>query len=384
MAEVGRPATTLKKSYISSLGVVDTSNIDKFVILASRRMLRKNQVKRILLGLKRGIHFESPVVVNEVGKKWRIIDGNHRVEALRMYFGLYPGKNVEVNFAVYKDLTEAEEKEVFRIWNMGTKQTPDDYLQVHANEIPILEKIRTSFPVKTTLYIKEGCVKVSNLLRSYLGCLKLKQPTLYTTSGPRFIEMTKTLESKDYRWLVRFVENMKGKVGTPDKTNPWYKPALLVPLMRIVFDNPMIEDEFWAKRFDKLVNSYQIKSLANGQSKDVQIIIHKVMLEILNIGRTTKTYVLSDNNPSSIKKEGPIVRDVIKQVQVGEIVPVDEKTGSLLKGKQGKRTWQPWDKKSDAQLITLFGKKSVKEIAKIMVRTGSSIYNRCVVLGITK
>lgn len=298
---MGRPAIVLKKSYVSSLGVIDSKNINKFEVLADRRMIRNSQVKKILKTLKKGGHFESPIVVNEKGKKWRIIDGNHRIEAMKGFFIKFPEKKIEVNFAVYRDLSEIEERDVFRIWNVGMKQTPDDFLQVHASEVPILEKMETDFPVKISRYTVPNAIKISTLLKAYLGCKKLQQPTSYTVSGERFIACAKEMDSKDYKWLKRFVENMRVKVGLPDKTNPWFRAGLLAPVMRIVYDNPFLEDEFWEKRFDKLASNYQIKSLATVQNKDAQLLIHKVMLEILNSGKHKRLYLLTDNTPAPAK-----------------------------------------------------------------------------------
>ena len=70
---------TLKKGYVGSLFVVNKDNINDFEFLQTHRKLRESQIQRIYTQLKKGQHFESQIVINERGRKMRIIDGGQRI-----------------------------------------------------------------------------------------------------------------------------------------------------------------------------------------------------------------------------------------------------------------------------------------------------------------
>ncbi|GAI22161.1 unnamed protein product [marine sediment metagenome] len=109
---------------------INVDNIGDFVLLEHARKCRTSkvsQLKKLLLG---GEHFDAPIVINQNSKK-RVIDGQHRILAIKKAIEINPDITVEVLLAKYKDLDEAEERDVFNRWNIGTKQSTDDFIKMH-------------------------------------------------------------------------------------------------------------------------------------------------------------------------------------------------------------------------------------------------------------
>ena len=126
----------------ASMSLIDTVN---------QRQLRNSQVNNVLRALKQDEHFDSPFVINVNNgiKRIRIIDGGHRTRALQKYFELFPNAKVKVKLIVYKDLTDAEERAVYTKWNIGVKQTLDDFINAYKMEMPEFESLLEELPVKS-------------------------------------------------------------------------------------------------------------------------------------------------------------------------------------------------------------------------------------------
>ena len=105
------------------------SVIDKFVILSNRRDLRNAKVKKLLALLNRSQHFDTPLMVNFKDGKYRLLDGNHLIEAIKRFIKDNDEKRVVVGICKYKDLDAEQEREMFTKWNLGTKQNASDFIK---------------------------------------------------------------------------------------------------------------------------------------------------------------------------------------------------------------------------------------------------------------
>ena len=95
-----------------------------FTKLANRRDTRTAVVSRLHRLLEDGSHFETPLVANRLNGTYRLLDGNHRGEAIERYFANHPERKVEVVVFYYENLNPDEEKNFTRNGTWGQNRTP--------------------------------------------------------------------------------------------------------------------------------------------------------------------------------------------------------------------------------------------------------------------
>ena len=287
--------TIIKKGYTSTLFTVNKGNIEDFELLPNHRQLREAQIVRIHTQLKHGQHFESQIVVNQRGKKMRIIDGGHRINAISRFLDEFPEKQIEINMAIYKDLTDDEELKIFGLWNKGINQSPDDYLNLRKEEIPILKLFEKDFPCKVTIYSPQDGIKFKSLISAYLGALLLQKPNSYDNKIDKIIEKAKTLGHRDHRFLKSFIEGFINVFGTPNKKNPFSSYVLFTAFMRIYYDNIYEQGEtsFWDKVREEVYPNPIIRqySIAGTGRMYIEPCVNE-MLKALNKGKRKDFFIL--------------------------------------------------------------------------------------------
>lgn len=137
--------------------------------LPNQRHIRDSQVNGIFRALKQKEHFDSMFVVNVNNgtKKIRVIDGGHRTEALKKYFEIFPNSKIRVSMAVYKDLSSSQERQIYTKWNLGVKQSIEDFIWSYRMEIPEYENLLNKFPV--TIYGSSEKIKLRYIIDAYIS-----------------------------------------------------------------------------------------------------------------------------------------------------------------------------------------------------------------------
>lgn len=286
--------TIIKKGYTSTLFTVNKENIEDFELLPNHRQLREAQIARIHLQLKQGQHFESQVVINQRGKKMRIIDGGHRITAISRFLDEFLDKQIEINMAVYKDLTDDEELKIFSLWNKGINQSPDDYLNLRKEEIPLLKLLEKDFPCKVTIYSPKDGIKFKTLIAAYLGALLLQKPNSYDNKIDKIIEKAKALGHRDHRFLKSFIEGFITVFGAPSKKNPFSSYVLFTAFMRVYYDNIYEQGEtFWDKVREEVYPNPIIRnySITGTGRMYIEPCVNE-MLKALNKGKRKDFFIL--------------------------------------------------------------------------------------------
>lgn len=179
----------------------------KFQRLNNRRRICTKNVYSLLKLIVSGEGFETPLVVNVKGNKFRLIDGNHRFEAIERFLSDYENNGYEVTLHIYKGLTEEQERSVFRKWNLGKKQSADDYLQMHQVKIPLIKKLIDESPITLTIYASKTSLKVSKVCTAYL----IGQNKNLTGSGIMipswdFVDKLRGFTNKDINAILKFLK----------------------------------------------------------------------------------------------------------------------------------------------------------------------------------
>lgn len=247
-----------KLGYSFELFGINRTNLSKFVFLDSRRKLYATQIRSLKKLLFKGGHFDSPIVVNEVDGMYRIIDGNHRIETIRFIINIHKYYSINILLVKYKNLNEDEETKTFRTWNVGRKQSIDDFIQSIAKKVPILRWIKKEFPIKVTVYRTTKTLAVKNMFTGYISAKKYDD-TGAGLNRENFTDELMKFEEKDYKYLVSFFKNYKNVFGEPDLKNRCYKNSFLYAVQYIVYEQK--DDKIWNKLRDKVLGNQEVIEL---------------------------------------------------------------------------------------------------------------------------
>jgi len=284
-----------KLGYKSEVYKVDSSNIDEFDFLQNKRRCRENKVTKLKNLILSGDHFDSPIVVNQNGKK-RIIDGQHRIYAIKKAITEYPDFEIEVLLTIYNNLDKAGERSIFTRWNIGTKQSSDDFIQMYESEIPILGRMKADFPVEVAVYRQSGKLHFKLLTGSYVAA-KIKRQGGYTGSNDTFVDQIKNLDNSDYVIMKKFVEEFVYHIGLFEKTNLYTNTTPFSALMYLYLHNvangKVSSLDFWNRFKQKVMVDPNITqmSLAGG-TQPTKIVTGLMMLAMNNVPPIKKQLAL--------------------------------------------------------------------------------------------
>lgn len=274
---------------------VNKENIStKFQKLSNRRDIRNGTVNSLLKVLRNGKHFETPLVCNRINNTFRLLDGNHRLEAIEKYFSLFPRRKVELFVFYYEDLSEDEEKAIYTKWNLGSKQSTNDFVKQYWEDIPIaklFEKNGFPYPVKHCWSAKAMEFKL--LVGGYLSKNNEKFSGGFRSGAIKFIEEAKNLDISDYNVIKQFLKEYISVFGLPNRKNMYYKLSLFYSIIRIWLDNKdKVNPDRMHKAFVKLRGHERILYYHTvGGSREVTIQCHIDLLNVLNGKRKRGLFV---------------------------------------------------------------------------------------------
>lgn len=272
----------MKSNYRLGKLVITKDNIKDFEFSKDRRKIRLYEVSQLESNILQGKHFESILVVNKRDGKLRIIDGNHRIEAIENVIEKKKDTKIEVKLAIYENLDDAEEKETFKLWNIGTKQTNDDFIHTWRNYIPIYKMIKRKFPVSVTTYSSPNALKFTRLVAAYVK--KTQTGWLGGYKKEDLVAEVSKLGKSDYENLYRFVEGFIQVFGKPDQKNVYSKTGLFSVIMRIYFRNidSIKEVDIWNDMQRYILGDSELMLFSKMMGREAQIKLNKIVLELLN------------------------------------------------------------------------------------------------------
>lgn len=127
---------------------------DRYEFQENRRLIRQRHVDRIYNALMDGGHFDFPVSVLEKDGKLLVVDGNHRLEAVKKYLAEKPDKMIELYEMVYK-LDETEAKNLFLKLNKTASVSFNDKLQQLKGKNKCVDKLLEKYK-NSSIYISSS------------------------------------------------------------------------------------------------------------------------------------------------------------------------------------------------------------------------------------
>lgn len=223
--------------------VIDSGTLKVLKTMESRRRIINAHVNRLYKVLSGDGHFDTPLVVNKVNENhFRLIDGNHRFEAIKKWIKEEPKeRKIQVEFAIYSNLDKEGERQVYTRWNSGRKQSSNDFVKMYATEIPILQSMLKKFPAIVRIYglqREQRGLHFSSLMKAYF---MTREPfpkfKPYMGAAKKFVDDCQTLTNEDYDKLTDFVKFFEKTLGYMEKDNPYQTTTMMNCIATVYFDN---------------------------------------------------------------------------------------------------------------------------------------------------
>lgn len=258
--------------YSFELMKIDRHNISKFIFPENRRRLSSDQLSSLRKAILNNLHFDSPIVVNQVDGMFRLIDGNHRIEVIKEVIKKYSRFQIDVLTIIYKEQDPDNEIMLFRRWNTGKLQSLDDFLQSVSNKIDFIKWLRNDFPLRITIYNQPDSINVRRICSAYLAA-KHNLDSGYGLHRSKFGEDIKELDEDDFKKLkeiAQFLRNIFGELGPK---NHYYQQHILSPIIFLIYDRSLT-DNLSDKIRDQIVGDEELLKFAKFGGKAA----HKEMI----------------------------------------------------------------------------------------------------------
>jgi len=211
--------TKITKPYVQKVMLINKNNIKKFIRPEWHREFRNNHVSSIKYAIMGGTHPSENITVNGVSTTYRIINGNHRMEALRRIISEHPKFSIEMTITLYSGLSLKQEIEIYEKVNNTKKESGMDRLKAHLTGSDIYNLLEKKFPARV-LYRNGGraernVITATTVLSSYV----CRNDSAVTRGVLFILERAKELDETDYYRIARFMRLFKRVFGDPSKEN---------------------------------------------------------------------------------------------------------------------------------------------------------------------
>lgn len=296
-------------------------NIDNFVPIKNQRAVRRQQVARLKTAIRNGEYIEaSPIFVSSSRKvvgagKVVVIDGNHRILAIRELLHQKVDTSFSVVLGVFYNIPESMQRDVYDRIAKQVPQTINDLINLHKDEFLLWDILnKKPFPVKTTIYPSQLAIDLRTLLNMLDCSMKQQKSAMTGISRDEILNVGRKTTEDDFYTLSEFFKVFVAIFGDIGKHNRYANSNFLHPLYYVwkrnigykkerleYSEDPKLVNRhnykrkvFWMKRFQRLIGDTRIIELCNFQSsrenkeKGVDLILS----------------ILNDHNVSRGKKKG--------------------------------------------------------------------------------
>lgn len=282
-------------NYKTQTYMLSKNNIDNIeTIDHTKRKVSEAQSKKFASMLANKMHFDVGLMTNKQNGKYRLLDGNHRFEGIKLYLDKYPENKVEIQLNYYEDLNEKQEKEMYTRWNLGRKQSTNDFIQQHRHDIPLFKEFQKDFPCVVGVYPTPQNISFYRLLSAYWSAtIGENFAGGYSGNARDFVEKSKELDGGDIKTIKAFVKEFETSFGKLINQNIHAKSTPLSAIFRIWWDNLQTLKHYKIKEFfrSRLMNHPKVWEYSKQGGRGSTIQARVDFLRILNDGRTKNLFV---------------------------------------------------------------------------------------------
>lgn len=290
----------IKREYEIEKFDLSPENLDKFEIMPNRRQIGEVHVGKIHAVLLRGQNPIGVLIVNEKNGKYRLIDGNHRIEALKRFYGYRKeNKKISVQCIVkkYKNLSEDEEREIYSNEAKRKNESHEDRLNMYKDKMvfwKLTQDITNEFPCPVSIYPSKKSLRFRTILDA-LCTVKSEMKNGYVPrylSKEELVNFTMDLGYEDFLVMKKFMRLFQQVFGEVSKDNILLRRQGFLPLFDIFVKNfHTSKDDLIKKRFELIIGKSDLLMYLNMQGREAQQKIRDIMLGYMNKNRTTNKLI---------------------------------------------------------------------------------------------
>jgi hypothetical protein len=283
----------IKQKYKVLNFLINPETLNRFEIMEDRRIIREGHVGKIHGVLLNNQNPIGVLVVNERNGKWRIIDGNHRIEAIKRFYNLRKEnqkKQIECTLRVYCNLTDEEERELYGKEATRINESHEDRLNIYKDTINFWKMTQDplkEFPVKVSIYNTKRTLR----LRTILDALCTVKQDMKNGYYPKYltksdlVTFAQELTYVDFLEIKNFLKIFVASLGDIDESNSFSRRIGFLPLFDIYVRNFRDKsDKEVIERFKRIMGKSDVMVYLNMQGREAQQTLRRLMLGYINSG----------------------------------------------------------------------------------------------------
>lgn len=292
---------TFKRGYKMETFVITPESIENFEVMKNRRQISERHSRQIHGAILKGKNPIGVLIINKKNGMKRIIDGNHRIEAVKRFYGFkksHKDVRIECTLKVYENLTNDEEKQVYADEANRRNESSEDRLNMYKDEIifwKLLQDETKQFPCRVTIYPSAKALKFRTVLNA-LCVSKRDKSKGYAPIYLRkedLVRFAKEIMYEDFELLREFMHIFLEVYGDVNTNNILCHKQGFIPLFDIYTKN---QENFSRKRiverFKRILGKADIlMSINMGASRENQERVRELMVKHMNHGVHTKLFI---------------------------------------------------------------------------------------------
>lgn len=290
----------IKKQYSIKPFTITSNTINQFDIIPNRRLISELQVRKIHGVILNGKNPIGILIVNKRGDRMRLIDGNHRIEAVKRYYSYkksYLNTKIECVLKVFENLTDDEERQVYSDEARRRNESFEDRLNMYKDTIQFWKNIQdpsNQFPCKISIYKQKESIRFRLLLDSLITT-KDSSPGSYSPQSLRKDDIVKfalNIDWDDFLLVKTFVTFFKKVFGEITLNNVYMRNQMYLPLFDIWVKNRYkVNEETLVRRFQRVINKPDIIQFVSTNCREINIKIRVTMIDYMNWGASINQFV---------------------------------------------------------------------------------------------
>lgn len=272
-----------------------SNNLKKFEIMAGRRKISETHVRQIHGAILNNKNPIGIITVNKKNDKLRVIDGNHRIEAVKRYFTYrktHADNKIECVLKVFENLTDDEERNVYVNEAKRKNETHEDRLNLYRSDITfwkLLQDFTQEFPCQVSIYNSKKALRLRNILNAFYTYKLSSEKEGFVPSNLKkddIVEFAQELDFDDFLLLKDFISFFKNVYGKIESDNIFVSKHLFISIFDIYSRNKKtrekIGDKKTIKRFSNLIGRNELMNLSNLGGRENHIRVREIMIKYLN------------------------------------------------------------------------------------------------------
>lgn len=248
----------INEPYTQRVETINKKTIHHFIRPEWHREFRISHIASIKNSILQGTHFSEPITVNVLKSDYRVLNGNHRIEALKQILEVYPNFSMDIRITKYENLSLEKELEIYTIVNKVKPENILDKIKAHCQNSEFCQEANKNFPIRILFRNRSkkdiNSLPITTITSPYI----LRNTKLFVGSGANLIEGINKLNDEDIDRIRKFFIFYKSVFGEIAKRNSYADGNIISVIGKIYYLNvgiELTEDQF-RKQLENIKQRY--------------------------------------------------------------------------------------------------------------------------------